>query len=511
MATKNTAVRRVIAGAGALALAMAGVLASGAAASALPAPGQDGAPSTGELVVHKRVGTQGEAGNGTLIDPAPGTALPGVTFSSQRLGFLSGDPATCTPIDLSNTDHWAYVPTGAAPATSAGLAAADLCTVGAATTQVTQDPSGDATFPDLALGVYYVQETDAPADVVSPAVPFFVAVPQPNDGDFLYTVHVYPKNQVAEGPTKTVNPDAEQPDQGLVVGSTVEWTITQTVPALNEGDTYESASVWDVLPSSLAYAETTSVTVDGVPLDEGTDYTVDPDGVTWTLTGALDDLVAGQSLVVTFTTTVLEVTATGDIENPGGNGEEPGYGSEFNGSNVPGTTIPHTYWGALSVTKTDNSTPAKTLSGATFEVYAKTGATCTAEVPASGLLSTGVTGNDGVALWTPNGDNDGTSPLGLFVANSADGPLPNPSKDYCVYETVVPAGYTGGGVQTVTITPGTDATLALPVINVPKEGPDLPLTGGTGSWALTIGGLLLGGGGVASLVIARHRREKVVD
>ncbi|NLE19168.1 MAG: LPXTG cell wall anchor domain-containing protein, partial [Propioniciclava sp.] len=99
-----------------------------------------------------------------------------------------------------------------------------------------------------------------------------------------------------------------------------------------------------------------------------------------------------------------------------------------------------------------------------------------------------------------------SSPLGLWIANS-DEPT-NPTKDYCVYETAVPAGHTILDFNnTVTIEPGETNTFELTVENLRTEGPDLPLTGAQGTMVMTLGGLLLVGAGAGALVVSRRRNE----
>ena len=96
-----------------------------------------------------------------------------------------------------------------------------------------------------------------------------------------------------------------------------------------------------------------------------------------------------------------------------------------------------------------------------------------------------------------------------LTANSEKDQLPNPSKVYCLYETKVPAGYTGQvGARTVTITPGTANVLAISVENLPRETPELPLTGAQGTVMLTLGGLALVGIGVSALYVTRGRRNE---
>ena len=65
----------------------------------------------------------------------------------------------------------------------------------------TTDNNGIAEFKDLGLGLYVVIETKTPAKVTTPAAPFLVSVPMTTtDGtDWLYDVHVYPKNKTTYG------------------------------------------------------------------------------------------------------------------------------------------------------------------------------------------------------------------------------------------------------------------------------------------------------------------------
>lgn len=60
--------------------------------------------------------------------------------------------------------------------------------------------NGVAEFKNLALGLYLVVETTSPAIVTGPCDPFLISVPMTTDGDdWLYNVHVYPKNSTAVG------------------------------------------------------------------------------------------------------------------------------------------------------------------------------------------------------------------------------------------------------------------------------------------------------------------------
>lgn len=502
MTSKSSALRRLTSVVGTVAIAVAGVISMGQVASAAVGPDQPDAPETGSLTVHKYVGEEADAGTGEEITIPGAVPLEGAEFTLWRLGVDNG--GACEAIDLADTNHWTHVPNGAAPADLADVQD-DFCIVGPETSGET-DQDGEYTFSNLPLGLYYVQETDAPANIVSKTAPFYVSIPLPHeDQNWLYDVHVYPKNQELDAPTKIINDDAEQPGKGLTVGSVVEWTISQKVPALNEGEEYTSATIWDVLnPAELEYAGTTSVSLNGTPLVEGTDYTIDAGVVSWSLTKKkLAEIRAGDTIEVVFTTTVLAVTETGDIDNPGSEGpDKPGYGSEFNGGTTPGGTTPHTYWGQLTVNKGDTEMVNK-LAGAEFAVFnnAENGV-CAPEAPETDAIATGVSDAEGVVRW-----NDVTpdNPLGLWIANSSDGEIANPNKDYCLYETKAPAGYVAGPSQVVNIKPGTNAKLVVNFENTKKEGPNLPLTGGQGTMAMTVGGIVLMLAGAGAVYVLRRR------
>lgn len=66
----------------------------------------------------------------------------------------------------------------------------------------TTKANGEATFADLPLGLYVVVETASPDKVTKPVTPFLVSVPMTKAStltDWLYDIHVYPKNGTAYG------------------------------------------------------------------------------------------------------------------------------------------------------------------------------------------------------------------------------------------------------------------------------------------------------------------------
>lgn len=493
--------RRIAAAAGALAVGVMGLAGASVAANATEVTGVGNIDPTQKttLTINKFDGQEGnKPGDGTKQDTSNfGNPLDGVTFKIQKVATKDGKA-----IDLNTPEGW------------------DLIS-GVKATEVTENPyaledagsvttGADGTVTkELPHGLYYVTETGHGShNIVSETAPFLVTLPLPTgQGNWLYDVNVYPKNQVLGAPEKTINKTEDQ--KGVKVGDTVEYTIKQLVPRLNEGEQYTQAVIYDTLKADeLQYAATSSVQLNGSPLDAA-DYTISADGSSWTLTeSGLGKIKAGDTITVVFTAKVLKVTETGAVENGPGSGKpgEPGYGSTFNGTTTPGNTTPYSYWGQLNVTKTDQD--GHNLQGAQFAVIgtAEDGS-CPTQLPAGAeTIASGTSDANGTVQW----NSDPTSPLGLFVANSSDGPIePAPSKNYCLYETKAPAGYVAGNFDPkVTVTAGTKNVKNIPVKNTQQNHPNLPLTGAAGTLVMTLGGLALVVAGGAAYAIARKRSAR---
>lgn len=503
------------------ALGVASLLVAGlgvAASAAEVGPDQPGAPTEGTLTIHKYAGApvDGAGNDGRLLtgnELEDREALGGVTFEVQRVGII--ESGTCVDeLSLDEPADWDFVPTTEVP--SFGSNEGDLCATGSPAT-LTTDNFGTAEFTGN-LGLYYVTETD-PGDhpVVEQAAPFYVTLPMPTvaddplDYDWNYDVHVYPKNQLAGEPTKTIT---ERPDD-LTVGSNVTWNLSATVPTLNDAATFTEASIKDQLNDRLGYVSSivrvgdTVVYSDVAGVEVPTAGLVDRTGeATWTFTEeGLAILGENQGAAVTVELVTKVTGGAGEITNGGDDPDNNPAEFSFNGVSRP-TPLAYTYWGQLKITKVDQSDNARKLSGAEFAVHeaADEATECPAE-PTGDAVSTGTSGEDGVVTWT-HADSDTRSPLNLWVANS-NTELTDPSKAYCVYETKAPAGYTATGPQLVNITSG-DLTTAndLNWEDPQREGPDLPLTGASGTLALTAGGLLLMFLGVTSVVLTSKRRQK---
>jgi len=497
MTVKKSLLRRATATLGAASLAVSGLLMLGSPAMAAAGPDQPGAPSNGTLTINKYSGSPVGPGQ----TPNPDDLLDGVQFTVKQVGKLTGTNS-CQAIDLSKAADWDGL-TGLFNSAPAAPAAPYCLVSGSDKAQSTVN--GQTVF-NLGLGVYFVQET-APGgnNIVSKVPDFYVSIPTSEGttgNGWNYNVVADPKNQVMGAPSKTIDPNQGK----LTVGSDVTWDLNVPVPTLNNNEKFTEAVITDTLDSRLKYVPDSSVlTIGGTRLTQGTDYNVSGNAV-WTLTAAGRATLnanMGKDLKINFKTTVTSV----------GNGAIPNdkYESKFNGTTVPGEQTPYTYWGQLSILKTDDSKPtALNLAGAQFQVFNLTGATCPADAPDAGAIATGTSNANGVVQWGHT--SPASSPLGLWITNVNNGPAaPAPTKNYCVYETVVPAGHTATPISNpITIQPGENNVNALTVVNAKTEGPDLPLTGAQGTLLLTVGGLLVvatGGG----LIIAARRRQKNQD
>jgi fimbrial isopeptide formation D2 family protein/LPXTG-motif cell wall-anchored protein len=527
---KSSLVRRVAAAAGALALGLAGLAGAALTANANPTVPVTGvgnivAGTSTSLTINKYSGLEASTpDDGALnnsIDQTTHKPLNGVQFKITPVTAKDGQT-----INLDTPEGWDLI---------SGVQAPDVTKTGSAYTQGTPqtvttanvdgvDGVAKATLPH---GLYLVQEGDDTGNngIVSKTADFLVTLPLPHvaqdgttDGHWIYDVNVYPKNQLLAGPVKTINSDADQSALGVKVGDVVEYTIKQTVPALNAGESYTQARIFDNLKTDeLAFDSQVSVQLNGTDLVAGDDYALTTDAtgnVSWDLTPAgLAKIHKDDVITVVFKAKVLKVTVTGGIANgPGtGNPGEPGYGSEFNHKSVPPTQTPYTYWGQLQVTKVVKGNTDQKLANAEFAVaeLPATANECPTTAPAAAdAVATGTSDDNGIVQW----NSTPSSPLGLFVANSDTDPNPADfHKDYCLYETKAPAGYIlKDAPQKVTITPGTTLTAGANDITVENEQqnhPNLPLTGAAGTVVMTLGGIALVAAGGAAYAISRKKQS----
>lgn len=173
----------------------------------------------GSITIHKfeynpSSGAPSQQGTGAEGEGAPAGATPldGVTFeiyqvqSQTWLESYYGGQVTASSQDFSKMDASDYYTKNSTTgAITVNSGATKVATV---TTTTTETDKGVAKKDGLALGLYLVVETKAPDKVTSPAAPFLVSVPMTRIADttttnkltdWIYDVHVYPKNSTTYG------------------------------------------------------------------------------------------------------------------------------------------------------------------------------------------------------------------------------------------------------------------------------------------------------------------------
>ncbi|WP_226531035.1 SpaH/EbpB family LPXTG-anchored major pilin [Microbacterium paraoxydans] len=501
--------RTTLAAAAAMSLGVAGVVLTGGAASAAPVAGPVDDSVIGSLTIHKYAypadGAQDPSGSGQ--DPTS-DVIEGVDFEVCAIDNITslGDTSNLGWDQVLGLD--ALSSNGAALTGSVagvdGGSSFDLLNC----QTVTTDVNGEAFLANLAVGAYLVTETAAPAGVIM-GDPFVVTVPTPaddvagadNTGMWEYDVNVYPKNVNVEAPDKVIG---DQPTNGVVLGDDIDYTISQRIPALADGDVYTKLTVTDTLDDKLdLLAGSVVVGLDGTALTEGTDYSLDTTGDVITvvfLQPGLDQLANGQTLTVDFTAVA---NANGVIDNQAFvNVNDLDLDGDGNGGDNP-TPVVTTRWGNLLGEKTD-ATGSNVLGGAEFNVYmtSDTDGTCddaaTADIDGLTPVATTTSAADGSIVVS-----------GLWVGDTNEDVA---DRCYILEETVAPAGYvlpTGDAALTsVNIVPGDTAVApTFTIENDQQLVPGLPLTGSDGQMLLTIGGIALLTMAAGGVLLARTRRE----
>ena len=171
----------------------------------------------GSITIHKfeynpSSGATSQQGTGAEGEAAPSGAKPlgGVTFeiykvqNEEWLKAYYGGQAAATGQDFSNIDASNYYSTNS----TTGAITVNGSKIDTVTTATSGTDIGVAKKDGLALGLYLVVETSAPDKVTSPAAPFLVSVPMRRIADttttnkltdWIYDVHVYPKNSTTYG------------------------------------------------------------------------------------------------------------------------------------------------------------------------------------------------------------------------------------------------------------------------------------------------------------------------
>lgn len=489
----SSLIRRLSAGAGVIALSAAAALVAISPAQAVTLPGNIDTAIARTLTIHKlALGSDNgqQIGTGQEVT-VPGTPLAGATFTAARV----------QGVDLTTPDGWTQVSTLTPQTAASRVTAAETFTA-------TSGTDGRAVFNNggtLPLGLYLVTETQLPAGATNAAAPFLVTLPFPTGpsgapaNQWVYDVHVYPKNAVTQL-TKTRIPapansvEARNPDL-------IRWAINSEIPTLAAGDTLDVFTLVDSLPAELVYLPTgptgvapSSVTVTNAAgiaqaFTAGTDYTLVSDAatgnVTLTFTPAGRTRLAalpGGDVTLNVLSRAVAIPASGIITNTA-TGTVNNSAETITGSTPIGQLTVFAY-------QTQGATQIP-LAGAVYQVF--------------------LNQNDANLGQNPvfiNGNQNWTTGANGTVAI----PIITPGV-YYVREITPPAGFqlpTPSQVQTQVVSGPSSATAPvqnyLEFLHIQVPAFLLPLTGGDGAlWFSIGGGALLAIALGAALVAARRR------
>lgn len=413
----------------------------------------------GSITLYKKKGAETDnPATGKEMAGVPGEALSGVTYKITKLDY-----------DLQNGD-WATFPKAAADAKGHETATTFELTTGA---------DGKVAFENLDLGIYLVEETDAPAGIVTGA-PFIVSVPMVNEASdaWNYDVVAYPKN--TETKTEKTVKDADKNIQDAYT-----YTINADAPTWGEGKSLTAFRFEDQLDQRLDFQKVTEVKAGDTVLTAD-DYEVnDPKAngnklvVTLTEQG-LAKVNSGDKMSLTFEVKRKEVGDTTELKNQADViFNNPNTGNEVKNK----TNEVVTYHGKLKVVKKDGKEAGKVLQGAEFELYQCTSASDLGESPLT---------VNGAKKWTTG--EDGTITIdGLHVTDFADNAQVTDVKKFCLKETKAPAGYAlpeknvteidftrDNIAKTGELNGDDEITLVSEIDNIKQDTPNLPMTGGAG-------------------------------
>ena len=315
------------------------------------------------------------------------------------------------------------------------------------------------------------------------------------------------------------------------IGDTLTFTLTSTIPDMSAYDTY-TFNFKDTLSKGLTYGDITSVMVEGVdaPLVKDTDYTVTTTpaaaGNTLLTVGMTDfknkqQTNAGKKITVTYTATLNENAVVGGAGNV--NSATIQYSNDPSstgtGESEPDKVRVFTYGFTVDKYTGDNYNDAATrLAGAEFTLTAKGDTSAIKFVQ----VNAGSATEDAVYRVAKAGETAGTTTTITTPANGKVVFQGLKNGEYTLTETKAPAGYnklaSAIGVKVNGSNDGTDTTNAtvnitynndnndttydqtasngvIPVQN--KSGAILPGTGGMGTIAFTVIGVLVIALGVA--------------
>lgn len=400
---------------------------------------------------------------------------------------------------------------------------ANNITVGATAT-VSADASNSkytATFTGLDYGYYVV------------AVPGATLANASSQYATLVSVHSTSVTAEIKGNLPTVDKKVQVNGTGkdatdAKIGDTLTFTLTSTIPDMSAYSTY-TFNFKDTLSKGLTFGQVTSVKVEGAnsPLTVNTDYTVTTPTASNnnTLTVAMKDFKtkqqvnAGKKITVTYTATLNKDAVVGGAGNVNSATIQYSNNPSTNGTgdSEPSKVRVFTYGFTVDKYTGDQYTDAATrLAGAKFTLAPKNGE------PMSFVQVNAGSGTAKAEYRVANAGETGATTTIITPANGKVEFRELKNGEYTLTETEAPAGYnklaSAIGVKVNGQNDGTDTTHAtvtitynndnngsnydqtasngvIPVRN--KSGVTLPGTGGMGTIAFTVIGVLVIALGVA--------------
>lgn len=445
-------------------------------------------------------------------------------FKNSTASGLTGDVTDANVNDkandyvskLKNTDLVAFATKASnwAQNTANGIKVNKTTTVSSTAT----DGKYTAAFNNLDYGYYVV------------AVPGATVADTNSQYATLVSVHSTSVTAEIKGNLPTVDKKVQVDGTGkdatdAKIGDTLTFTLTSTIPDMSAYGTY-TFNFKDTLSKGLTFGQVTSVKVENVTLTENTDYTVTTPTASNnnTLTVAMKDFKtkqqanAGKKITVTYTATLNENAVVGGAGNVNSATIQYSNNPSTNGTgeSEPSKVRVFTYGFTVDKYTGDQYTDAATrLAGAEFTLAHKDGSAISFVQVSAGSATANAVYR--VAKAGETGTTTITTPANGKVVFEG---LKN--GEYTLTETKAPAGYnklaSAIGVKVHGQNNGTDTTHAtvtitynndnngsnydqtasngvIPVQN--KSGVTLPGTGGMGTIAFTVIGVLVIALGVA--------------
>lgn len=156
-------------------------------------------------------------------------------------------------------------------------------------TKITTDQNGTAICEDLALGLYFIKQTDT-VEGFAPCTPFMVTVPGKNAEGYVYDVNASPKTEVARLTDITIR-------KVWNTDNSTEAAKSVTVQLLRNGTVVKTATLnaqnnWQVTYSYMPESDAYSVKEVGVP--KGFTATYQQNGYVFTVTNTATLIQTGQ-------------------------------------------------------------------------------------------------------------------------------------------------------------------------------------------------------------------------